>query len=241
MLEMLPKYYVLKRKIVEMIDSEELKENDMIPSERELMEKYGFSRITVRKALDDLVNEGYLYRVQGKGTYVKGDEFNQDLFQLTSCTEEIKKMGMVPTKKIIESGVIEADKIRQRRLQLEEGDKVFYVKRIFYADGEPLNYTTTYLPYKLFPDIDKFDLERESIYNVMERNYAVKILTANRTLEAVTVQNEVSDYLNMKENAPVLLFRGITIGRVNGEEHPIETFKSFYRSDKMKFFIKQAR
>lgn len=241
MSEMLPKYYILKKNIIDMIDSEEYRENDLIPSERDLIAKYGVSRITVRKAIDDLVNEGYLYRVQGKGTYVKGDKFEQDLFQLTSCTEEINKMGMVPTKKIIDSKIIFADKLRQRRLQLDEGDKVFYLKRVYYADGEPLNLTTAYLPYKLFPGIEKYDFNKESIYKVLEENYEVKIAKATRTLEAVIAHEEVSEYLNMQENTPILLFRGITHGTVCGMDKPIESFKSYYRSDKFKFFINQVK
>lgn len=241
MMEMVPKYYTVERKLVEAIDEEVFQANQMIPSERELMERFGVSRITVRKALDDLVNEGYLYRIQGKGTFVKGDEFNQDLFQLTSCTEEIKKMGMVPTKRVLASGLIEADKMRQRRLCIQNGEKVFFLRRVYYADGQPLNLTTTYLPVSLFPGIEKYDFSVNSIYEVLEKKYDVKITTATRTLEAVLVKSEVADELEMQENDPVLLFRGTTQGKINGTEHPIETFKSYYRSDKFKFFINQAR
>ena len=238
---MLPKYYILKQKISKMIDEEEFGANELIPSERELMAKYDVSRITVRKALDDLVNEGYLYRIQGKGTFVRGDEFDQDLFQLTSCTEEIKKMGMTPTKKIIDSGIVQADKMRQRLLHIKENDNLFFLTRVYYADGQPLNFTTTYLPCRLFPDIDRFDFAKDSIYEVLESNYAVKITKATRTLEAVSISEEIGEYLDMAENSPVLLFRGVTWGNVSGTERPVESFKSYYRSDKFKFYINQAR
>ena len=238
---MLPKYYLIKQKIRKMIDEEEFKTNEIIPSERDLMCKYNVSRITVRKALNDLVNEGYLYKIQGKGTFVKGDEFDQDLFQLTSCTEEIKKMGMVPTKKVISSGIVSADKSHQRLLGVREGDKLFSLTRVYYANGQPLNFTTTYLVYKYFPDIEKFDFEQNSIYEVLEQNYAVKITQATRTLEAVSVCEEIAEFLDMEENSPVLLFRGVTKGNVSGTEVPIENFRSYYRSDKFKFFINQVR
>ena len=87
--EKLPKYYLLKRDIVNKIELGEYQEGSLIESERELMEKYQFSRITVRKAIDELVNEGYLYRIQGKGTYVKGETESQNLFCLNSCTEDV--------------------------------------------------------------------------------------------------------------------------------------------------------
>lgn len=70
---MAPKYYIVKRAIIRKIEKEEYKENELIPSERELTEMFGVSRITVRRAVDELVGENYLYRIQGKGTYVKSD------------------------------------------------------------------------------------------------------------------------------------------------------------------------
>ena len=78
----LPKYYLLKKEILNKIETGEYQEGSMIESERELMECYQFSRITVRKAIDELVNEGYLYRIQGKGTYVKGGNGDTESVQL---------------------------------------------------------------------------------------------------------------------------------------------------------------
>lgn len=98
---MLPKYYLLKEEIIKKIENEEFVAEEMIPSERDLMDNYNFSRTTVRKAIDVLVNEGYLYKVQGKGTYVKGKKFTQGLINLTSCTEEIKSHGFIPSIKLI--------------------------------------------------------------------------------------------------------------------------------------------
>lgn len=89
----LPKYYLLKKEILNKIETGEYQEGSMIESERELMECYQFSRITVRKAIDELVNEGYLYRIQGKGTYVKGETETQNLFSLRSCTEDVKRLA----------------------------------------------------------------------------------------------------------------------------------------------------
>ena len=167
MYKMAPKYDTVKKKIINMINSEEFGDSGMIPSERELMTLFNVSRITVRRAVDDLVNEGYLYRIQGKGTFIKSDEADHDLVSIMSCTEDIIKMGMTPSKKLIASEVLEADKVRVKRLQLLNGDKVLMLKRIYYADEEPLNYTTAYLPCKVFPDIEKYNFEKESIYDII--------------------------------------------------------------------------
>lgn len=238
--EMMPKYYILKRKLIKMIDQEEFKINEAIPSERELINMYDVSRITVRRAVDELVNEGYLYKVQGKGTYVKSDDYSQDLISITSCTEDILKLGMKPSRKVISSDVIPSDKKRMRNLELGENEKVFRLKRIYFANQIPVNYTTTFLPNKLFPELQAYDYSKSSLYDVLEKKYNVKITRASRTIEAILAQDDTAEYLDIKEGMPALLFRCITYGIVNGKELPIENFKCCYRSDMFKFYINQV-
>jgi len=235
------KYSVLKHRIIEMINSEEYKVNSLIPSERELMDIYQISRITVRKAIDDLVNEGYLYRIQGKGTYVKNDEVSYDLFSLTSCTEDIRSHGMLPSKRVISSEVIPADKRTARRLQIAEDALVMRQRRIFYADNKPINYTTTYLPLSIFPGLEKHDFEKESLYYVIENDYGIKITHAKRTLEAILANEETSKYLKIKSGEPLILFHCETYGEIDGREVVIESFKCCYRTDMQKFYINQVR
>jgi GntR family transcriptional regulator len=238
---MMPKYYILKRKLIEEIDQEVFKVNETIPSERELIEMYNVSRITVRKAIDELVNEGYLYKIQGKGTYVKSDEYSQDLFSITSCTQDVIKLGMTPGRKVICAEVVIADKKRGRSLELGENEKVFRMERVYYADKEPINHTTTYLPYKLFPKIEQYDFSKDSLYKVLESEYGVQITKAKRYVEAILAEDEIAEYLEVPAGIPILLFSCVTYGIVNGKEVPIENFKCCYRSDKFKFYINQVK
>lgn len=237
----IPKYYQVKRAIVDKIDNDEFEVCQPIPSERELMAMFDVSRITVRKAVEELEQEGYLYKVQGKGTYVKGDQNNQDLISITSCTQDVKRLGMTPSRKVLEHVVHPADKKRQRRLNLGEGDKVFSLSRIYYADGEPINYTITHLPCKYFPNLETYDFSQASLYETLEKVYGVRISRAVRTVEAIIARDEISEYLDVEAGVPLLLFQCTTYGEIAGRELPIETFKCFYRSDKFKFYINQSR
>ncbi len=238
--ERVPKYYQLKKAIIHKIEMEEYTPDGPIPSERELMEQYQVSRITVRKAIDELVVEGYLYKVQGKGTYVKTDEKSNDLFSLVSCTQAVRNMGMTPTKQVIVSQILSADKKRAKALNLTGTDQVFQLGRVLYANGEPLNYTLTYLPVKLFPGIEKHHFEQESLYQVLGEEYHVTLTKARRTVEAVLVEDEIAEYLDIEPGMPVILFGCTTYGEVNGQELPIENFKCYYRTDKYKFYIDQV-
>lgn len=237
----IPKYYQVKKTIVEKIDNDEFTVGEPIPSERELMVMFDVSRITVRKAVEELEQEGYLYKVQGKGTYVKGDQNNQDLISITSCTQDVRRLGMTPSRKVLQHLICLADKKRQRMLSLGDGDKVFRLARIYYADDEAINYTVTHLPYKYFPGLETHDFAQVSLYETLEKEYQVRIARAVRTVEAVIARDEISEYLDVEEGVPLLLFQCTTYGEIAGRELPIETFKCFYRSDKFKFYINQSR
>lgn len=241
MLEKVPKYYALKNYILDMIDREEYAVNQAIPSERALIDKFNISRITIRKALDDLVNEGYLYRIQGKGTFVKGHNIKQDLFNITSCTQDIIAQGMIPSRKVLQSkiGICQPDKARILGIVADE--KVFTLERVYYANSKPVNSTLTVLPCRYFPGLEKHNFENESLYDVLETEYGTKILRATRTLEARLAFEDVAAKLELHPGAPVLLFEAVTYGLIDGQEIPIEVFKSYYRTDEFKFYINQVR
>ena len=237
----MPKYYLLKKRIIDRIDNEEYTTGQPIPSERELMEIYQVSRITVRKAIDELVNEGYLYKVQGKGTYVKEDVGGSELISITSCTEDVERLGMTPSKKVLDFELINADAKRAKVLEITRDDKVYKLTRVLYADEEPLNLTITYLPEKIFPMLDQYSFDKESLYKTIQEKYGVEITKARRTMEAVLARDDIAECLDIEEGTPIILFRCITVGKVNGKEIPIEYFKCYYKTDKFKFYINQVR
>lgn len=241
MKSVVPKYYRLKKDLIAKINEEAFSPNQQIPTEKELGERYTVSRITVRKAIDELVNEGYLYRIQGKGTYVKSEERNRDLFSITSCTEDIERMGMTPSRELVRQEVVAADRKRQNLLRLEEGADVLLIARVYFADEEPINYTISYINHHLFPGLERISFRDASLYDAIEHKHDTRIVCATRTLEAVTVDEEVAEKLHMKKGDPVLLFRATTFCRIDGEEIPFETLKCYYRSDKFKFYINQVR
>lgn len=240
MQEKLPKYYILKKDLLRRIESGEYEEGTLIESERELMETYQFSRVTVRKAIDELVNEGHLYRIQGKGTYVKGEEATQNLYRLSSCTDDVRRMGCVPTKKTVYIRRQIAGVRLARQLHIDADNQVYSIGRVFYADQEPLNYTDTYLPEKLFPGLDQYNLEEQSLYDIIQNDYQIIITKARRTIEAVLPYPAVAGYLGISETMPVILFHCITYGIVHGKEVPIEKFRCYYRTDQYKFYIDQV-
>lgn len=238
----IPLYYQLKKIIIDMIENEEIKPDETIPSEPKLMQMYDLSRTTVRKAIDELVNEGYLYKIQGKGTFVKGRGFEQALIKLSGCSEDIRRLGLTPKPKVLKSSIITPSKRVAHLLGILEGEPTFFMERIVYGDNLPINKNKSYIPYKYVNGIEEFDFNLESLYKVLEKDYKINIKKAVRSIEAILANDEVADQLEVNEGAPVLLFKGQVIATdSDGKEFVIEHFEAIYRSDQFKFYIEQSR
>src|SRR6516225_11268955 len=117
----LPRYYQLKEIMRERVQSNEWKPGEHIPSERELSETYGISRMTARQAITDLVNEGLFYREQGKGTFVSERKITQQLIHLTGFTEDIRARGQKPGTKVLSAQMFPADEITTEKLRIDPG------------------------------------------------------------------------------------------------------------------------
>lgn len=238
----IPMYYQLKKIIVDMIENEAINADEPIPSEPKLMQTYQLSRTTVRKALDELVNEGYLYRKQGKGTFVKGRGFEQGLIKLSGCSEDIKRYGLTPKPLVLSSCVKKPSKRVAKMLELHEEAETFFMERVMYGDDIPINKNKSYIPYYLVPGIEKIDFNHESLYKVLEKDYNLKIHKAIRSVEAILANEEVSLQLQVNEGAPVMLFKGQVYGSLqNQKEVVVEYFEAIYRSDQFQFYIEQHR
>ena len=237
----LPMYYQLKNIIIDMIENEEIGVDECIPSEPKLMQTYNLSRTTVRKAIDELVNEGYLYKKQGKGTFVKGRGFEQGLIKLSGCSEDIRRYGLEPKPYVLKAAIETPSKRVAKMLEIDKEQQTFYMERVIYGDEIPINKNKSYIPYHLVPGIEKLDFNKESLYKVIEKDYGIVIKRAIRTVEAILATEETALQLKVKEGAPVMLFKGQVYADLKGKEVIIEYFEAIYRSDQFQFYIEQHR
>ena len=229
----LPLYYQLEEQIKEFIESDELRPGDALPSERELSENYQISRMTVRQAITNLVNKGYLFREKGKGTFVSSQKFEQNLQGLTSFTEDMKARNLVPGSKLLHFEIYPADKDIQAKLTLKEDELIYKIKRLRLANNDPIAVETSYLPVKLVPGLTP-DILASSIYTYIEKDLGLTIGHASQTVEAAIVDAEDQQHLNINKGVPVLLIQRETYLE-NGT--PLELVRSSYRADKYKFKI----
>ena len=228
-----PIYFQLKTLIQERISSGEYPVGMCLPSEREYCEEYGISRMTVRQAISDLVNEGFLRRERGKGTYVSQPKIEQGLQMLTSFTEDMKRRNMHPGTRLIHMITCPATGRVARQLGIQDGESVFEIKRLRLADDEPMAIETAYVPISNLPNFTEEKVATGSLYEVM-RERGIEIEHATQTLEASQAKVTEATQLNIKNKAPVLLIERTTYAS-GGQV--IEFVKSVYRGDRYKFAI----
>jgi GntR family transcriptional regulator len=233
----IPLYHQLEEHIKELIEEGKLKTGDSVPPEREFAEKYKISRMTVRQAFTKLVNEGYLHRLQGKGTFVSERKIEQALQGLTSFTEDMKARGMEPGSQLIHFEIIPATTQIAAQLAISEYGPVYEIKRIGLADGVPMAIETNYISANLIQGLTE-KIVNQSLYAYIESQLNLNIDRASQIIESSIASQTEAKLLNISKGAPVMLIQRNTFLQ-NGT--PVELVKSVYRADRYKFMIQLNR
>lgn len=209
----------------------------LIPSERELTDMFGVSRMTVRQSLTNLVKDGLLYREKGRGTFVAEEKMEQPLNGLTSFTEDMKERGLVPGTKLISFTQIHPEPQIAARLGISSEALVHKVVRIRYADATPMAIERSFLPMELFPELSEQALQG-SLYAFIEKQEKLVIGQATQRMEAALAKNEDAGFLQISLPAAVVLIERVSAlsdGRV------FEVVRSTYRADRYKFISEIGR
>ena len=235
----IPLYYQLKELLLDYIQNSEI--DSTLPTEKWLASYFSLSRSTVRQALGELVDEGYIVRQKGKGTTVVSRKIEQDfLTVLESFNDEMQEKGLKPTTKVISAGIIEPSAAVQKALSLNMGEQVVQLLRLRSINDEPVVLVTTYLPadYHNLRSIVLDDLEHDSMYKLMETNYGVEITYCKRMLEIRIAGDFEAQLLKIHAGDPLQYI--VTISS-NEMGKPIEYSRAFYRGDNNKFVIETVR
>lgn len=230
-----PKYYRVKRQLLDLTAS--LSAGSPVPPERELAEQYRTSRTTVRQALGELVAEGRLLRVQGKGTFVAGPKVAQSL-QLTSYTEDMRAQGLTPSTRTLELGYVTADEVMAERLDIKISGRVLRIHRLRMADGEPMAIETTHLAARRFPGLRRQLDRHPSLYEALSTAYGVRLAEAEETIETVLATPHDAQLLGIDVGVPLL---SLSRHSFDAEGAAVEYVRSLYRGDRYKFVARIQR
>lgn len=188
----IPMYLQVKNELEQMIKSGKLKADDRIFSESELCEMYNISRITAKKSLDDLVTDGFIYRIQGRGSFVKGPEIDHRLTNFYSFTEEVKARGMTPGSVILNAEIITPDEEVAENLSLKADEKVYYIRRLRMANDTVIALDHSYIPHSLCGHLTKEDLTHHSLYEMLNMQGVVPDKAVECFLAVGLGENEAS-------------------------------------------------
>ncbi|MEH7117481.1 GntR family transcriptional regulator [Neobacillus vireti] len=233
----IPIYYQLQELIKELIDKGELQPGDSIPPERVYSEKYQISRMTVRQALTQLVNDGYLLRIQGKGTFVAERKIEQPLHKLRSFTEDMVARGLKPGSQLISFEVIPAASQIASQLGIQEHDPVYEIKRIRLADDVPMALESNYISANLVKGLTE-QIVKKSVYAFIEEQLNFQIDHAEQVIESSIANQVEGKFLKIKKGSPIMLIQQKTFLK---DGTPVEYVRSSYRADRYKFMIQMKR
>lgn len=233
-----PVYYQIEQYIEEWIKEKNLQPGDRVPSEREWIEKFNVSRMTIRQAVMDLVNAGVLVRLKGKGTFVSEQyKIEKALNRLNGFTEDMLNRGMKPDSELLDfRKMIPPDRVAEK-LSLSPDQQVFAIKRIRSADQRPMAIETTFIPVTLVPELTARSMGT-SLYDYIEKKCRRSINHAVQSLEAALLTSEEARLLDVSKGSPVLIIE--RIGYFESGE-AFEWTKSLYRADRYKFVVQLPR
>ncbi len=230
-----PLYYQLKTMITDEINSGNYEADSLIPTEKEFSDMFGISRTTVRQAITELVQEGWLYRVKSKGTFIAHRKINHDFLQhLETFDQQMTRIGVTPSTEVLDFKVIPASEEVAQNLGLQPGDQVFHLSRRRFGDSNPVVLVSTYLPYERCAFLQDCDFASRSLYACLASHQGTTIYRALRTIEATSATTEDAKYLNIRKGAPIQLFH--TIGYTE-DDIPLEYSIARYRGDMSSFQV----
>lgn len=227
-----PLYYQIENILLKWI-TQHLKPGDLLPTEKELCEAFGVSRIVIRQALSELANRSMIRRKRGVGTVVIKPKIDEYLVsKLTGFYADMKSQGFEPVTKLLSKNLIKANELLAYYLGLDVGEKVFEIRRLRFVRDEPILIVINYIPEKFCPELLDEDLERQSLYEILESKFKIELVWGERTIEAISAGPDDSKLLQVKRGAPLIFLRSITYTHNNV---PIEYYEAKHRADRTRF------
>lgn len=207
-------------------------ENEKIPSETMLAEMLGISRGTIKQAIKQLSEEGILIQIHGKGTFVVKKQLESSAASnLVSIGETLHNGGGQFETKLLEMDIQASEESHHTALQLSEDEQIYYLKRLRYYEDTPVILLENHLPVKMFPELTKFNFDEDTLFNIIEREYQIKIRNGRRSFWAINAEGMTANLLEINEGTPIIFLEQITYS--DGGK-PIESSKVWIRSDKVK-------
>lgn len=234
---MKPLYLQIRDILVEQIETEQLLPGDVLPGERVLAEMYDVSRVTIRKSIGIMVEEGYLIRTRGKGTTVASRKVNHRLGALMGVAEELSEFNNTVEIQVLNKGYGQASPDVRKYLNLPKNSEMYEFSRLILKDNKPLILNRSYVSYDIGRLVENLDLKSDKVFKHLE-NCGYKVSYAEQVITAGVCTEEEAELLKYKVGSPALIMKRTTFLESG---YPILYEKSIYRGDAYQYSIKLLR
>ncbi len=232
-----PLHHQVRNYLLGCIERGDLQPGHKLLQEREYAARFGISLAPVRQAILDLVKEGYLYRVPGRGTFVREQKVEEKISILSSFTESMRAKGLNAVLRVIELRVGKAPAAIRAMLGAEDQQFVF-LQRVALVEGEAIALLSSYLPARLVPGLENRELNGQSLYKTLEERYSIVLARAESTIEVVRCRGTQSTILGIPQGTPMLQVEGKTY---DVTDQFVEFAQVLYRADRFRFTIESFR
>lgn len=232
-----PLYLQLREAILDEVTRSKMAPGDKLPAEREIQERFRVSRATVRSALDLLERQGYVVRTHGVGTVLARAKIQPNISHLTSFTEDLKAKGLKPGSATLDVNLVRPPAIAAEDLKLSEVDKVWFVRRLRFADGEPIGIHNLYIPprFEFAPEALQ---SMSSFYALLSEKHGIEPFRAVERFTAIPASADQASLLSVKEGAALLSIQRTTY---DFQERAIEYVDLVYRADRYEYRVELLR
>lgn len=232
-----PLYYQLKQILTSWISSGQFEADSRFPSETELQARFNVSRMTVRRALSDLVAEGFLIREQGRGSFVVRHRLQDQLRRLTSFSEDIRLRGLDTAFRVLFFQAVRDAEVA-RKMGVPDDEELVCIRRVRSVNGEPFAVQNAYVRHRFCPGIVQKGLVDGSLYRTIEVVYGLRLARAVQTLVAKPADQYEAELLKIAPGQPVLAMERTTYLQ---DGTSIEWVASSYRGDRYRFTVELSR
>ncbi|WP_283678001.1 GntR family transcriptional regulator [Lentilactobacillus sp. Marseille-Q4993] len=231
----LPIYIQIHNDIKRNIEANKWKVGDRIPSERELSLQFGVSRMTLRQAIQTLVDEGILERRVGSGTFVANQKVQEKMAGVTGFTDLMIAQGKKPSSKTISYHTMEPSLSEMEKLGIKQDELVLRMERIRYGDDVPICFEVATVPESIIDGLNKSEVT-SSLYRTLEQKKDLSLGKAQQTVSAMLASERISEFLDIKRGDPILRLRQITYLQ---DGRPFEYVRTQYVGERFEFYLEK--
>jgi len=224
-----PYYHQVADQIRALIEEGKLVAGEAFCSEGELSRQLGISKMTVRQAFQSLRQEGLLLVEKGKRPVIGAGRVHRNFQELRGFSEEMSRRGLRPSSKLLSIRITPPDAEALEALRLADIERVYRIQRLRYASNQLVGLEVSQLPASLFPRLEKHNLEKTSLYSVLEDSYGVKLAWSEEQLEAMPAEKEEAPLLRVSLGTPLFFVRRTVY---TAEDLPVEYCRSHFRGDR---------